>query len=57
MSVTSIIGQYLQARLEPTQVERLTGNPFEGSLLAYLTNVSLRWNALAYYEMASIMFI
>jgi hypothetical protein len=40
LSVTSIIGNYLKARVEPTQVE---GGPLPGQELALPENIMLRW--------------
>jgi hypothetical protein len=47
----------LQARLEPTRIEPLTGLHSIGSFLAFPTNIRLEWkrkavvNTLAYYDM------
>ncbi len=40
LSVTFIFGNYLQARVEPTQVE---GGPLPGQELALPENIILRW--------------
>ncbi len=51
---------YLQARLEPTRMELLTGLQAHSKLLALPKNIRLEWkwmkvaNTLAYYDMAAI---